>query len=102
MEVIVDVLGGKCKPGILFNLLVRPFRFAELRRQLDRISEKMLTQQLRDLEREGVVPRSDFKEQTLHVECGLTEYGRSLAPILQLMGQWGEQHAQRRSEVRPP
>jgi len=97
MEVIVDVLGGKWKPGILFNLLDKPFRFGELRRQLGPISEKTLMVQLRDLEREGVVSRTDFLEKPLHVEYALTEYGRSLAPILTMMGEWGDAHGRRRA-----
>lgn len=94
LEVIVAVLGGKWKPGILFNLLARPMRFAELRRQLG-VSEKVLVQQLRELEAHGVVSRAASHDVPPKVTYSLTEYGRTLRPILERMGRWGEAHLAR-------
>lgn len=94
LEVIVAVLGGKWKPGILLNLLVRPMRFAELRQQLG-VSEKVLTQQLRQLAGHGVVRRSASNHVPPRVTYSLTPYGRTLRPILQRMGTWGEAHLAR-------
>ncbi len=94
LEVIVAVLGGKWKPGILFNLLVRPMRFAELRRQLG-VSEKVLTQQLRELEGHGVISRDASGDVPPRVTYSLTKYGQTLRPILERMGRWGEAHLER-------
>lgn len=97
LEVIVAVLGGKWKPGILFNLLSRPMRFAELHRQLG-VSQKVLTQQLRELEGHGVVARSISSDVPPRVTYSLTKYGRTLRPILARMGRWGEAHLARLNE----
>jgi DNA-binding HxlR family transcriptional regulator len=94
LEVIVAVLGGKWKPGILFNLMVQPMRFAELRRKLG-VTEKVLTQQLRDLEAHGVVRREVSSDVPPRVTYSLTTYGRTLRPILRRMGTWGEAHLAR-------
>lgn len=91
LEVIVAVLGGKWKPGILFNLLEKPLRFAELRRKLG-VTEKVLSQQLRDLEAHGVVERKATRDTPPAVSYMLTPYGRTLRPILVQMGAWGEKH----------
>ena len=94
LEVIVAVLGGKWKPGILFNLLEGPLRFAELRRKLG-VTEKVLTQQLRELEAHGVVSRKASGDVPPRVTYSLTPYGRTLRPILVRMGRWGERHLER-------
>jgi DNA-binding HxlR family transcriptional regulator len=94
LEAIVAVLGGKWKPGILFNLLERPLRFAELRRKLG-VTEKVLTQQLRELQAHGVVERHASPHIPPRVTYSLTPYGRTLRPILQRMGRWGEAHLAR-------
>ena len=94
LEVIVAVLGGKWKPGILFNLLQAPMRFGELRRKLG-ITEKVLAQQLRELEGHGVVSRSASSDTPPRVTYALTPYGQTLRPILHRMGEWGEQHLER-------
>ncbi|HVJ18819.1 MAG TPA: helix-turn-helix domain-containing protein [Polyangiaceae bacterium] len=94
LEVIVAVLGGKWKPGILFNLMNGPLGFAELRRKLG-VSEKVLAQQLRHLEAHGVINRSASGRAPLRVTYALTPYGRTLRPILLRMGDWGERHLAR-------
>ncbi len=91
LEVIVAVLGGKWKPGILFNLMQAPMRFAELRGKLG-VSEKVLAQQLRQLEAHGVIARHAAKSASPSVTYSLTTYGRTLRPILERMGEWGERH----------
>ncbi len=100
LEVIVAVLGGKWKPGILFNLLVGPLRFAELRKKLG-VTEKVLAQQLRELEAHGVVDRRASAHVPPRVTYSLTEYGRTLEPILVSMGRWGERHLVRLRRVAP-
>lgn len=94
MAVIVAVLGGKWKPGILFNLMTAPMRFAELRRKLG-VSEKVLTHQLRELEAHGVVRRKVSRDVPPRVTYSLTRYGRTLRPILEGMGTWGDAHLAR-------
>jgi DNA-binding HxlR family transcriptional regulator len=102
LEVIVAVLGGKWKPGILFNLMVSPMRFAALQRQLG-VSEKVLVQQLRELEAHGLVARSVSSDVPPRVTYSLTKYGRTLRPILDRMGRWGEAHlANLRARRAPP
>lgn len=91
LEVIVAVLGGKWKPGILFNLLQAPCGFAELRKRLG-VSEKVLAQQLRDLEAHGVITRAVGAGVPARVTYSLSEYGKTLRPILVRMGSWGERH----------
>ncbi len=100
LEVIVAVLGGKWKPGILFNLMEGPLRFAELRRKLG-VTEKVLTHQLRELEAHGVVTREASGDVPPRVTYSLTPYGRTLRPILVRMGQWGERHLERLNGSRP-
>ncbi len=94
LEVIVAVLGGKWKPGILFNLIEGPHRFAELRRKLG-VTEKVLTHQLRELTSHGVVSRRVSGDVPPHVTYSLTPYGKTLRPILVRMGRWGEEHLER-------
>ena len=94
LEVIVAVLGGKWKPGILFNLLESPCGFAELRKKLG-VTEKVLAQQLRDLQGHGVVTRSVSSDVPPRVTYALTPYGLTLRPILIRMGSWGDQHLAR-------
>jgi DNA-binding HxlR family transcriptional regulator len=95
--VIVAVLGGKWKPGILFNLLTGPMRFTELRDRLG-VSEKVLAQQLRTLEAHGVVARSASDDVPPRVTYSLTKYGLGMRPILERMGEWGEAHLKRLNE----
>jgi DNA-binding HxlR family transcriptional regulator len=78
VEAAIDVIGGKWKPLILWWLHQRTHRFAELRRKIPRITEKMLTQHLRELEADGIVHRQVYAAVPPKVEYSLTEYGQSL------------------------
>jgi DNA-binding HxlR family transcriptional regulator len=95
VEATLDVIGGKWKVVILFWLKEATWRFAELRRRIPGISERMLTQQLRELERDGVVLRKVYAEVPPRVEYSLTPYGRTLRPITELMCEWGKKHLRR-------
>ena len=86
----VQIIGSKWKLLIIRNLLVRPWRFNELRKDLEGISQKVLTDSLRSMEADGIITRTIFPEVPPRVEYSLTELGQSLKPILDAMQNWGE------------
>ncbi|WP_336774380.1 winged helix-turn-helix transcriptional regulator [Paenibacillus sp. MMO-58] len=92
VTVTVDVIGGKWKGVILYHLTEGPKRFNELRRLFPRITQRMLTLQLRELESDGVIHREIYKEIPPRVEYSLTEFGESLRPLIVLMRDWGVTH----------
>ncbi len=85
----VQLIGNKWKLLILRDLLARPWRFNELRRDLDGISQKVLTESLRSLEEDGIVSRTVYAEVPPRVEYALTDLGESMRPILDAMQVWG-------------
>ena len=96
VEATLSVIGGKWKVVILFHLTHSgTHRFAELRRKIPGVSERMLTQQLRELERDGVVHREVYPEVPPKVEYSLTKYGESLGQITKIMCDWGKKHMKR-------
>ncbi len=88
----LSVIGGKWKPVILHCLRNKVLRFGELMRMIPGITQKMLTQQLRELESDGIVHRKVYAEVPPRVEYRISEYGTSLFPILDAMEAWGRQH----------
>ena len=95
LEAALAVVGGKWKPIVLWHVAPGPRRFGELRRMGTGISEKMLIQQLRELEADGVVVRRDFREIPPRVEYSLTEFGVSLGRALKPLCDWGREHMER-------
>lgn len=91
MEYTLDLIGGKWKGAILYRLLEGTKRYGELRRLLCRITQRSLTQQLRELEDDGLVCREVFAEVPPRVEYSLTDRGRTLAPVLEALLGWGRQ-----------
>lgn len=89
MEMTIDLIGGKWKALLLWNLSVRTLRFGELQRQFPQLTQKMLTQQLRELVRDGLINRKSYDEMPPRVEYSLTEFGSTIMPVLQAMNQWG-------------
>ncbi len=85
----LEVIGGKWKPLILWRLATGPRRFGELRRLVAGISEKMLIQNLRELEADGIVARKDFREVPPRVEYSMTRFGVSLTQALRPLCEWG-------------
>jgi len=92
VEATIAVIGGKWKALILFSLRDRTCRFTELRREIPGVSERVLAQQLRELEANGVVRREVFPEVPPRVEYSLSDYGETLRPITDLMCAWGKTH----------
>jgi DNA-binding HxlR family transcriptional regulator len=95
LEAALAVVGGKWKPIVLWHLTPGPRRFGELRRLVTGISEKMLAQQLREMESDGIVARKDFREIPPRVEYSLTGFGVSLSEALRPLGDWGREHMSR-------
>ena len=95
IEAALSVIGGKWKPLVLWNLVAGCRRFGELRRAVTGISEKMLIQQLREMEADGIVAREDFREIPPRVEYSLTEFGVSLTEALRPLCEWGSKHQER-------
>lgn len=92
-EATLTVIGGRWKVPILWHLSAGTRRFFELRDRLPGVTPKMLTQQLRELERHGVVTRRVYAEVPPKVEYSLTGRGRSLRPVIEAMCQWGRKRA---------
>ena len=86
----VALIGSKWKLLIIRNLLARPWRFNELKKDLEGISQKVLTDSLRSMEADGIITRTVYPEVPPRVEYSLTELGKSLKPILDSMRAWGE------------
>lgn len=94
-ELAMDLIGGKWKPLILWHLGAATLRFSQLRKAMPRITQKMLTQQLRELERDGLVNRFIYTQIPPKVEYSLTELGQSLVPILATLCRWGQEYIDR-------
>ena len=92
LDAAVEIVGGKWKPMVLWALSSERRRFGALRRELVGVSEKVLTQQLRELERDGIVHREVFAQVPPKVVYSLTDLGRSLYAALEPLGEWGERH----------
>lgn len=91
----VEMIGSKWKLLIMRNLLTRPWRFNELRKSLEGISQKVLTDSLRSMESDGIVIRTVYPEVPPRVEYSLSELGESMRPILDAMQLWGENYKTR-------
>ena len=85
----VNLIGSKWKLLILRNLLVRPWRFNELQKSLDGISQKVLTDSLRSMESDGIITRTVYPEVPPRVEYALSELGESMRSIINSMESWG-------------
>ncbi len=88
----IDAFGGKWKPDILYFLNQAPRRFNELRRLIPKITQRMLTKQLRELERDGLVNREQFIEIPPRVVYSMSELGLSLVPVFNMLEKWGAQN----------
>lgn len=100
VESTLQVLGGKWKCVILWHLRNRVRRFGELHKLIPGATQKVLTAQLRQLERDGLVSRQVFAEVPPRVEYSITPYGSTLSPMLELMCKWGISHRGRDTALR--
>ena len=89
VEAALDVIGGKWKPLILWALGYAVLRFNELQKAIPGVNTKMLTKQLRELEEDGVIKRTVYPEVPPRVEYRITDFGKTLIPILEALCNWG-------------
>jgi DNA-binding HxlR family transcriptional regulator len=92
LDVTLRIIAGKWKPLILYFLLQRPNRYGELKRAVRGVSDKMLIQQLKELEADAVLTRTDHHEVPPRVDYTLTPMGRSLAEALAPLCTWGTEN----------
>ncbi len=92
VEAALELIGGKWKGIALFHLLGGTMRYSELKRKMGSVTQRMLTKQLRELERDGLVLREVFAVVPPRVEYQLSEKGKTLAPILLALRDWGDKH----------
>ena len=88
----VQLIGSKWKLLILRNLMDRPWRFNELKKSLEGVSQKVLTDSLRSLENDGIITRTVYAEVPPRVEYALSDLGESMRPILTAMKEWGDNY----------
>lgn len=88
----MEVIGGKWKPVILYNLTFGTRRFGEIAARIPKISRKILAEQLKELEKDGLVDRKQYKEIPPRVEYSLTDKSKSLVAVFKEIAQWGSQN----------
>lgn len=93
LQLAIDILGGKWKMRIIWYLLEGTQRFSDFSRRIPDITQKTLTQQLRELEEKGIITRRIYAEMPPRVEYNITEYGRALSDILCGLSGWAHQYA---------
>lgn len=94
MDVTMNFLGGKWKTVVLWYLRNKTLRFGELKKQIPDMTEKMLSIQLKKMETDGLIKREVFVEVPLRVEYSLTEFGKSLVPVLEAIAKWGRHYGE--------
>lgn len=93
VDTALNVIGGKWKLIILWHLTQSTLRFSELEKRIRGITQKMLAQQLREMEKDGLVSRKVYPVVPPRVEYSITSHGKSLHRVLDELGKWGEMHA---------
>jgi len=100
VEACLEVVGGKWKGVILFHLLGGTKRFNELMRLMPDVTQRMLTRQLRELEADRIILRKVYAEVPPKVEYSLSEFGRTLEPVLKMLQSWGTEYLDRITAIR--
>ncbi|WP_407654273.1 winged helix-turn-helix transcriptional regulator [Bradyrhizobium prioriisuperbiae] len=99
IEATLDLIDGKWKAIILYHLLGGTLRFGEMRKRLSKITQRMLTRQLRELEEVGLISRTVFAQVPPRVDYALTARGRTLEPVIRALWMWGNEHLGRGDAV---
>lgn len=102
VEAAIGLVDGKWKSVVMFHLLERTMRFNEIRRQLPSVTQRMLTNQLRELEADGLVERRVHAQVPPRVDYSLTPLGRSMEPILMALKAWGDANLDRFGKPKTP
>ncbi|WP_026899433.1 winged helix-turn-helix transcriptional regulator [Daejeonella oryzae] len=89
LDITMNFIGGKWKTVVLWYLRNQTLRFGELKKQIPDITEKMLSIQLKALEEDGLIKREVFPEIPLRVEYSLTDFGKTLIPVIESIAKWG-------------
>ncbi len=92
VDATISLIGGKYKVVILYHLITECLRFGELQRLIPNATPKMLTQQLRELESDGIISRTVYAVVPPKTEYQLTDFGKTLMPVLESMCEWGKTH----------
>lgn len=92
VEATISLIGGKYKAVILWHLMNQTLRYSELHRRIPKATDKMLAQQLRELEKDGLILRVVYPVVPPKTEYSLTAYGKTLTPILDELCKWGEHY----------
>lgn len=95
VERTFSIIGGKWKVPILWQLQEKTLRYGEIKRRFPRITQKMLTQQLRELEADGLVHRTIYNQVPPKVEYSLTDWGRQLIPVIEVLSDWGKSYMEK-------
>lgn len=95
VEAALAVIGGKWKGVVLYHLLDETMRFNALRRLMPSVTQRMLTKQLRELEADGLIIRTVYAEVPPKVEYSISDYGKTLSPVILTLQTWGSTHLQR-------
>ncbi len=99
IEATLDLIDGKWKAIILYHLLDGTLRFGEMKKRLSKITQRMLTRQLRELEEVGLISRTVFAQVPPRVDYALTPRGRTLEPVIRALWMWGNEHLGRGDAV---
>ena len=95
VEITLDVIGGKWKGVVLYHLIDGKKRFGELKKLYPKISQRILTLQLRELESDGIVKRTVYPEVPPRVDYALTDFGKTLVPIIKELKKWGQKYEEK-------
>ena len=99
IDAALEIIGGKYKVAILYYLRESVLRFGEMRRLMPLATKRMLTKQLRELERDGMIDRKVFRQVPPRVDYSLTKEGKSIVPILEDLCEWGKRRMTKKTKV---
>jgi DNA-binding HxlR family transcriptional regulator len=99
VEATIELIGGKYKAIILWHLMGKTLRYSELHKLVSKATDKMLAQQLRELENDGLINRKVYPVVPPKTEYSLTDFGKTLAPILDALCNWGDEYLLKNSKI---